>query len=64
MRQVQSGERERERGQPEETGLASATGTGQSRVNSDSQRTPDIMMSLKIVTILLAASVLLTEVNV
>merc|ERR1739844_843487 len=34
---------------------------GQSRVNSDSQRTPDIMMSLKIVTILLAASVLLTE---
>merc|ERR1712032_1812785 len=30
-------------------------------VNSDSQRTPDIMMSLKIVTILLAASVLLTE---
>ena len=35
----------------------------QSRVNSDSQRTAD-MMSLKIVTILIAASVLLTEVNV
>merc|ERR1712172_381096 len=34
---------------------------GQSRVNTDSQRTPDIMMSLKIVTILIAASVLLTE---
>merc|ERR1712228_948001 len=34
---------------------------GQSRVNSDGQRTPDIMMSLKIVTILIAASVLLTE---
>merc|ERR1711971_1017606 len=30
-------------------------------VNTDSQRTPDIMMSLKIVTILIAASVLLTE---
>ena len=60
MRQVQSVEREKAaRGDWPGTGTA----TGQSRVNSDSQRTAD-MMSLKIVTILIAASVLLTEVNV